>query len=58
MKSQAHHINAAWHKKNRMPKNPTLDQRLAWHVAHAEHCTCREMPENLRLLIRRFVQKK
>jgi hypothetical protein len=42
-------INAAWHRANPMPKNPTLDQRIAWHVAHARNCGCREMPEKIRV---------
>jgi len=41
-------INAAWHKANSMPKNPTLDQRIAWHVAHAAACGCRELTPKLR----------
>ncbi len=41
-------INAAWHKKNRMPKNATLDQRIRWHVAHVKACGCREMPASIR----------
>ncbi|MEJ0013107.1 MAG: hypothetical protein WDM94_10885 [Bauldia sp.] len=40
-------INAAWHDANPMPKNPTLDQRIAWHVAHARHCGCRPVPDKL-----------
>ena len=39
--------SADWHRANRMPKNPTLDQRLAWHVAHAQHCGCRPIPRKL-----------
>jgi hypothetical protein len=35
-------INAAWHKANRMPKNATLDQRVAWHEAHLRECGCRK----------------
>jgi hypothetical protein len=31
-----------------MPKRPTLDQRVKWHVAHAAACACRELPENMR----------
>jgi hypothetical protein len=34
-------INAEWHKANRMPANATLDQRVAWHLAHWEACRCR-----------------
>ncbi len=41
-------INKAWHEKNRMPKNPSLEQRLQWHLEHAKHCSCREMPEKLK----------
>ncbi|MBI5045329.1 MAG: hypothetical protein HZC02_05395 [Candidatus Levybacteria bacterium] len=36
-------INADWHEKNKMPKNSTLDQRVAWHMAHAKHCKCRPL---------------
>jgi hypothetical protein len=41
-------INKAWHQANRMPKNATLDQRIAWHLAHAENCPCRPIPDKLR----------
>jgi hypothetical protein len=40
-------INAEWHRANRMPKNPTMDQRVAWHVAHAKACGCREISGKL-----------
>jgi hypothetical protein len=36
-------INAGWHTKNKMPKNPTLDQRVDWHLAHSNNCTCRAL---------------
>ncbi len=38
---------ADWHRANPMPKNPTLDQRIAWHVGHARHCACRPVPPRL-----------
>lgn len=34
-------INAAWHAAHRMPKNPTPQQRIDWHLAHAANCACR-----------------
>lgn len=34
-------INAEWHAKHKMPKNPSLDQRVKWHMEHARHCSCR-----------------
>lgn len=40
-------INKEWHEKNKMPKNPTFDQRVKWHLAHIRHCTCRTLPEKL-----------
>lgn len=33
-------INKEWHTKNRMVKNPTLDERVGWHLQHAKHCIC------------------
>jgi hypothetical protein len=26
-------INSEWHAKNKMPKNPTFEQRVKWHLA-------------------------
>lgn len=40
-------MNAAWHAANPMPRNATLDQRIAWHVSHAAACACRPIPEKL-----------
>jgi len=40
-------MNKAWHAKNAMPKNATLDERVAWHKRHAEACTCRQMPASI-----------
>jgi hypothetical protein len=36
-------INVAWHLANKMPKNPTLDQRVIWHVDHARNCHGRSL---------------
>jgi hypothetical protein len=42
-------INTEWHKKHRMPKNPTIDQRIEWHLEHLKHCRCRnDIPETLK----------
>lgn len=40
-------INKEWHLANRMPKNPTLDQRIQWHIEHAKHCKCRPIDEKI-----------
>jgi hypothetical protein len=44
-------INAAWHRKHPMPKNPTVEQRVAWHREHAVECACRPVPPKLRALM-------
>jgi hypothetical protein len=36
-------INQAWHRTQPMPKNPTLDQRVSRHLAHAKACGCRKI---------------
>jgi hypothetical protein len=44
-------VNKAWHKENRMPKTATTQQRLKWHLAHADVCACRPMPTKLQKLM-------
>jgi hypothetical protein len=46
-------LNKEWHLAHKMPKNPTHEQRLKWHIEHAKNCSCREMPEKLRAEIRK-----
>lgn len=36
-------INKDWHLANKMPKKPTLDQRIKWHLEHAKNCKCRPL---------------
>jgi hypothetical protein len=40
-------VNKDWHKKNKMPKNPTMDQRIDWHLDHQKKCSCRAIPDKL-----------
>jgi hypothetical protein len=40
-------INKKWHEQHKMPKTPTLEQRIRWHLAHEKNCTCRPIPEKL-----------
>ena len=37
-----------------MPKNPSLEQRINWHSAHARNCACRPLPEKLKKEIKEF----
>ncbi len=39
--------NAVWHARHEMPKNASLPVRVAWHLAHTDHCGCRPMPDSV-----------
>lgn len=41
-------INREWHLANRMPRNPSLEDRARWHFEHEKHCQCRTMTKKLR----------
>jgi len=41
-------LNKEWHLTHRMPKNATLEQRIAWHLEHKKNCGCRDIPEKLK----------
>jgi hypothetical protein len=40
-------FNGEWHKEHLMPKNPTREERIEWHVGHSEMCGCRPVPPGL-----------
>ena len=41
-------MNREWHLTHPMPKNPTLDQRIDWHIEHLKNCACRELTPKLK----------
>lgn len=40
-------INKEWHLAHPMPKNASIEQKIAWHLEHVKNCHCREIPEKL-----------
>jgi len=44
-------INREWHLKHKMPKGPTLKQRIEWHQEHLKHCSCREPTPTIKKLL-------
>jgi len=40
-------INKQWHLKNKMPKNPTIEERIKWHLEHQKNCSCMPIPKKL-----------
>lgn len=41
-------MNKEWHDAHKLPRNATLEERINWHMLHAENCGCREMPDGIR----------
>ena len=41
-------INVEWHKKHKMPKNPSFEERAKWHLEHAKECSCRAISDKLK----------
>jgi hypothetical protein len=41
-------INATWHKNHPMPKNPSMNERVKWHVEHEKTCGCRKIPASIK----------
>jgi len=48
-------INRKWHLKNKMPKNPTQEQRIKWHIEHSKNCDCRKPTEKLQKEIKEYL---
>jgi hypothetical protein len=46
-------INREWHLANKMPRNPSEDERIAWHLEHARNCGCRKIEGKLAELLQR-----
>jgi len=42
-------FNKEWHLANKMPKNPSLEQRRKWHTEHGKNCNCRELTAKQKL---------
>ncbi|MHB8143992.1 MAG: hypothetical protein ACYDGX_10175 [Thermoleophilia bacterium] len=40
-------INKEWHLANKMPKNPTREERMLWHREHLKHCGCHPLTPKL-----------
>lgn len=45
-------MNKTWHDKHIMPKNPSTEERVAWHTQHQKHCACRKVPASLKKYFR------
>jgi Imm-5 like putative immunity protein len=39
--------NTEWHSKHKLPDNPTLDERITWHMEHARRCPCPDHDDDI-----------
>jgi RimJ/RimL family protein N-acetyltransferase len=37
-------LNRAWHQRHVLGSHARMDDRVAWHLAHAQECACRPIP--------------
>jgi hypothetical protein len=40
-------MNREWHEGHKMPEKATEQQRIEWHIEHAQACGCRPIPAGL-----------
>jgi AcrR family transcriptional regulator/RimJ/RimL family protein N-acetyltransferase len=40
-------VNKAWHQQHVLGSHARLDDRVAWHLAHAQACACRPIPPSI-----------
>ena len=53
MKRTTSKLNKEWHLVHPMPKNATMEERIAWHLEHSKHCACRTIPEKIKAEIQK-----
>ena len=46
-------FNRQWHERHRLGSGASLDDRVRWHLEHAEVCGCRPIPARARKEIER-----
>lgn len=44
-------MNKIWHELNPMPKKPSIDDRVRWHLDHSKNCGCRKPPKDIQAVI-------
>ena len=53
MKKAVSKLNKEWHLAHQMPKNATIEERIAWHLEHSKNCACRPIPDKLKAEIKK-----
>ncbi len=40
-------MNREWHDQHRLSTGASLEERVQWHIEHAETCACRPVPRSV-----------
>ena len=40
-------MNTDWHNEHVLGSNASMDERVRWHLQHAEKCACRPIPKDV-----------
>jgi hypothetical protein len=51
-------LNREWDRDHRMPLLATREQRIEWHVTHANVCACRPVPDSIRLEVEMLLNSR
>ncbi|MCG5241858.1 hypothetical protein [Azospirillum doebereinerae] len=51
-------MNRSWHEAHPMPPKATRQQRVEWHLEHAQACGCRPPPASLLDEIRELEKRR
>ncbi|MGY4627569.1 hypothetical protein ACVWY3_005325 [Bradyrhizobium sp. USDA 4486] len=51
-------LNREWHRLHRMPLRARREQRIRWHVAHAQACACRGIPASIKSDVEKLVEPR
>jgi uncharacterized protein YdhG (YjbR/CyaY superfamily) len=46
-------MNTRWHRQHVLPKDSSIEERIAWHREHQKRCACRPIPPKLLAEMRR-----
>jgi len=51
-------INKEWHLANKMPNNPTREERMLWHREHQKYCDCRPASPEFRKELKEYFKEE
>jgi hypothetical protein len=44
-------MNTDWHDAHPLASNAHMDERVRWHLQHADKCACRPIPKDVQDVI-------